>query len=109
MDPRAIGRVYFCVICIYAVIGVVLLLLTNPTLLLKISTNIYNWALGFSCWHTIAVSTTLLPAKLRPSLVRRAGLAAAGAYFLCIATLSTAALLKDDDVAQLISRLRSMF
>jgi hypothetical protein len=109
VDPRAIGRVYFAVLCVYAGLGLVLLLLTTPTALLKISTNIYNWALGFSCWHTIAVNSILLPKELRPSLLRRAGLAATGVFFLFIAWLSTAALTKDKDIGPLIEAVRSIF
>ena len=109
MDPGAIRWVYFGVLCVYAAFGLALLLLTNPTLLLKISTNIYNWALGFSCWHTIAVGTILLPKELRPSLARRTGLAAAGAFFVFIAALSTSALFKDPEVAALLERMGSIF
>jgi hypothetical protein len=109
VDPRAIGRVYFIVLCVYATFGITLLLLAEATALLKISTNIYNWALGFSCWHTIAVGTFLLPKELRPSLLRRCGLFAAGLYFLCIACLSTAALTSDKDIAPLIERVKGLF
>jgi hypothetical protein len=109
VDPRAIGRVYFIVLCVYATFGITLLLLAEATALLKISTNIYNWALGFSCWHTIAVGTFLLPKELRPSLLRRCGLFAAGLYFLCIACLSTAALTSDKDIAPLIERMKGLF
>lgn len=93
LDPRAIGPLYFRVLCVYAVCGLVLLCLTQPILLLKISTNVYNYALGFSCFHTIAVSTTLLPRELRPTVARRTLLGLAGVFFLTIALLSTYAML----------------
>ena len=91
VDPRNISKVYFGVLCVYAAAGIVLLLSARPTTLLVISTNIYNYALGISCWHTIAVNSVLLPNELKPSVGRRALLAAAGTFFLMIAVLSTIA------------------
>jgi hypothetical protein len=49
----------------------------------------YNYALGFSCWHVIAVNRSLLPKPLRPSLWRQAGLALAGCFFTVIAVIAT--------------------
>jgi hypothetical protein len=94
LDPRLISKVYFRVLCVYATCGLVLLFFTSPGALLKISTNIYNYALGFSCFHTIAISTTLLPHELRPSVLRRTLLGFAGLFFLVIAGLSTYAMLR---------------
>jgi hypothetical protein len=95
VDPREIGKVYFRVLCVYGGFGLVLLMLTSPGLLLKISTNIYNYALGFSCWHTIVVNTRLLPKELQPSLARRSLVAAAGVFFVVIAVLSTYGLIHE--------------
>ena len=95
LDPRSIGKVYFRVLCVYGTCGLLLLTLTTPGMLLKISTNLYNYALGFSCFHVIAVSTTLLPRDLRPSVLRRCALGSAGVFFLVIAVLSTYAMRQD--------------
>lgn len=94
VDPREIGKVYFRVLCIYGAIGLMLLIFTTPGTLLKVSTNIYNYALGFSCFHVLAVSRTLLPKELQPSAARRTALACAGVFFLVIAALSSYAFLK---------------
>ena len=91
VDPQHISKVYFGVLCVYAAAGIVLLLSARPTTLLVISTNIYNYALGISCWHTIAVNSVLLPGELKPSIGRRVLLGAAGTFFLMIAVLSTIA------------------
>jgi len=95
MDTRAIGPLYFGVLCIYGICGLLLLaLVPSPDQLLKISTNIYNYALGFSCFHVILISTQLMPQQLRPSLLRRCMLGSAGVFFLLIAGLSTYAMFK---------------
>lgn len=89
MESRHIGRFYFGVLCVYSVLGLTMLTLVDATRLLIWSTNIYNYALGISCWHTIAVNRLLLPAPLRPGLFRCLGLFLAGAFFVLIAVLTT--------------------
>ncbi len=88
-STKDIGRFYFLVLLGYFAFGLVMLLLIKGDRLLIWSTNIYNYALGFSCWHTVVVNTALLPRDLRPSWLRRLGLVAAGAFFLIIAVLTT--------------------
>ena len=95
VDPKEIGRVYFRVLCVYGIVGLVLLLLAQPIMLLKMSTNIYNYALGFSCFHAVAINSTLLPEPLKPSLLRRGLLVASGLFFSVIAVLSTVALVQE--------------
>ena len=88
-DPRSIHYVYFSALAVYAVLGIILLLLEPPVTLLFIATLLMNFALGFSCWHTLAVNLVLLPAQLRPGWVARIGLFLAGLFFLAVALLST--------------------
>lgn len=88
-DPRHIGRLYFGVLCVYAALGLLMLTVLNGDRLLVWSTMIYNYALGFSCWHTLVVNLTLLPRELRPNWFARIGLLLAGVYFSAIAILST--------------------
>jgi hypothetical protein len=89
LDPKAIRYVYFGVLSIYAVFGLVMLSLAAPDKLLTIATTIYNFALGISCWHTLAVNSFLLPPKLRPHMLIRLGLFVSGAFFLFIAIVSS--------------------
>ena len=89
VDPRHIGKLYFGVLCCYAVFSMIMLLFVPGELLLKVATNIFNYALGFSCWHALAVNLTLLPRELRPGWFVRIGLFLGGAFFLTIAGLTT--------------------
>lgn len=88
-DPRHIGRLYFGVLCVYATFGLTMLVLTSGGNLLVWSTMLYNYVLGFSCWHVLAVNTVLLPRDLRPGLLRRTGLLLGGVFFVAIAVLTT--------------------
>lgn len=88
-DTRHIGRLYFGVLCVYAAFGLTMLVLTTGGNLLVWSTMLYNYVLGFSCWHVLLVNTLLLPRAVRPGLLRRVGLVLAGAFFIGIAMLTT--------------------
>src|SRR5205823_4318352 len=67
LEPRMIKYVYFGVLVSYAVLGIGMLAwLEQPGMLLKIATNFYNVAFGFSCWHVLALNLILLPKELRP-------------------------------------------
>lgn len=92
-DPSHIGRLYFTVLCCYASFGFIALTFFKPNTLIEIAGNFYNYALGFSCWHTIGVNTILLPKELRPSWFTRIALFLAGAFFLAMAVFSTIAIL----------------
>lgn len=88
-NPKSIGKFYFAMLCIYAAFGMVMLLLVPGDVLLKRIGIIYNFALGFSCWHTLAVNIILLPRELRPGWFRRVMLVLAGAFFFTIGLVST--------------------
>jgi hypothetical protein len=88
-DTRDIGRFYFVVLCVYAAFGLIMLNFTKGDRLLVWATNIYNYALGISCFHVVVVNTMLLPRELKPHWLRRAALIAAGTFFMTIAVLTT--------------------
>ncbi len=88
LPPQAIRYVYFGVLSIYATFGMIMLSLQQPETLLIIATTIYNFALGFSCWHTVWLNSVLLPHELRPHWLVRVALILAGTFFLAIATVS---------------------
>jgi hypothetical protein len=88
LPPEAIKYVFFAVLAGYIVFGVLMIYVGEPEKLLKIATNIMNFALGFSCLHTIYINTSLLPRVLRPNWFIRISLFLSGAYFLTLATIT---------------------
>jgi hypothetical protein len=90
LDTRAIGKVYFGVLVCYGLFGIfVLAAFPEPGLLVQVATLIYNYALGFSCLHTLAVNMMLLPRELRPGWFVRIAMTLAGLFFLFVAVLTT--------------------
>ena len=92
LDPSRIRIVYFKVLAGYAVFGLIMLSVAPPLELLKIATNIFNYALGVSCFHTLAVNVTLLPPELRPGWAMRIGMFLAGSFFTLLAIVTTLSL-----------------
>lgn len=88
LDPEFIRHVYFRVLMVYGGFGIMMLWLNKPTGLIKIATLAYNFALGFSCLHTLAVNTFLLPKELRPNWIVRTGLVLAGSFFILLGTIA---------------------
>jgi hypothetical protein len=88
-DPKRIRTLYFAALCGYAAFGLVSLSLWNPVQLLKWAGAIYNAALGFSCWHVLAVNLILLPRELRPNWFNRIGLVLGGLFFTALFVLSS--------------------
>jgi hypothetical protein len=88
-DTNLIGWLYFSVLCAYTIFGVITLSFERPTTLLQIAATIYNYALGFSCIHVLAVNLILLPKELRPNWFIRIGLVLAAGYFLLLAVITT--------------------
>jgi hypothetical protein len=100
LNPRDIKYVYFFVLLIYMIGGVITLWVNKPLGLVTIATMIYNFALGISCWHVLAINLVLLPKPLRPGWFVRLGLILAGLYFTVLATL--AAMQKFPDLVELL-------
>jgi hypothetical protein len=88
LDPEYIRYVYFLVLMVYSVLGIATLWLNTPTDLIKIATLIYNFALGFSCFHVLAVNTVLLPRPLRPNVLVRIGLVLGGIFFTLLGAIA---------------------
>jgi hypothetical protein len=92
-DPHRIRWLYFGAVCTYAAFGLTALTLWNPLQLLKWATCIYNAAMGFSCFHVLAVNTILLPREIRPNWFIRIGLVIGGLFFSALSLISTLNLL----------------
>ena len=89
LETHKIRYVYFTVLCCYACFGLVALSFERPGRLLLYATMIYNYALGFSCWHTLGVNLTMLPRELRPGWFVRIGMVLAGFFFFALAIFTT--------------------
>ncbi len=88
LDPKHIRVVYFSVLLCYMGVGLVLLSFGKPLGLLKVATLIMNFALGFSCLHTLVINLTLLPKGIRPGWFARIGMLLAGVFFFALATIT---------------------
>lgn len=88
MESGAIRYVYFAVLAVYCVFGLVMLSMAKPLQLLMLAGMIYNFALGFSSWHTLWLNNLLLPKPLRPGWFMSLGLFTSGLFFWSVASLS---------------------
>lgn len=88
VEPKHIRYVYFAVLTVYATFGMIMLTLGKPVTLLLIATTIFNFALGFSCWHTLWLNLVLLPQQIRPGWFARISLFLSGCFFWTVATIS---------------------
>ncbi len=87
-DASKIRKLYFTVLGCYAVVALIMLgLIPKPSALLAIAGFVYNFALGFSCWHVIRINTKLLPPELRPGWGPRIGLVLTGIFFWTVGIL----------------------
>lgn len=89
LKTTAIKKVYFWVLMCYGGFGLLMLSIGEPKTLLTTATLILNYALGFSCFHTLAVNLVLLPRELRPNWFIRITLVLGGLFFTALSTLST--------------------
>jgi len=88
IEPRHVLRVYYGFLAGYVVMSAGFLMFASPLWLIIVAANVNNFALGMSCFHTLAVNVRLLPRELRPRLVSRCALGASGAYFLSLAAVT---------------------
>jgi hypothetical protein len=76
-----VRRVYYTVLAIAVLWGVLALRLAQPIFLLQLSANIHGIMFVVCGLHLLYVNTRLLPAALRPSLGRRLGLLALVVFY----------------------------
>ncbi len=88
MEPSRIRQIYFRVLVGWVSFSLIMLWLNPPDQLIKFATIGFNCALGFSCWHTLAINTLLLPRPLRPRWWSRTGLVLAGIFFTLLGSFS---------------------
>ncbi len=87
MSGHQIKYVYYGILLLYGVWGLVALTYFKPLQIAIISAVLMNVALGFSALHTLYVNRTLLPPQLRPNWFMQAGTAFCGLFFLSISAV----------------------
>jgi Mn2+/Fe2+ NRAMP family transporter len=97
LEGNKVRYVYFALLTAYLIWGLVILVWTGdkPLVIVKASTVIMNFALGFTALHTLAVNQLLLPRELRPGWIGRIGVACCAIFFIGIAILALPQALKD--------------
>jgi hypothetical protein len=73
--------VYYVVLGVVSLWGIIALRLTQPIILLALSANMAGIVTVVSSLHLLYVNTTLLPVELRPSLGRRLALVALALFY----------------------------
>ena len=96
LGPGKIRYVYFGVLVGYGLLGLTMLLvMPEPKKLIEVAGVIFNFALGFSCWHVTVLNGILLPPKLRPHWLVRIGLSLVGLFFFSVGSIALFKLLSD--------------
>jgi hypothetical protein len=91
VDEHKVKYVYYAILAVYCIWGLAALRLTpNPLVLAVASGVMWNFALGFTALHTLALVRTLLPRELRPGLLECAGLVACAVFYLGISGFAMA-------------------
>lgn len=91
VDEHHVNYVYYAILSVYLLWGLAALHVTpNPIVLAIASGVMWNFALGFTAIHTLAVVRTLLPAPLRPGLLECLGLAACAVFYIGISAIALA-------------------
>jgi hypothetical protein len=88
-DVRA---VYYAVLAVVVLWGIVALRLAQPFLLLQISANMAGFVFVIASLHLLYVNTRLLPEHIRPPMWRRVGLVAMSIFYGFFVTRSAMAL-----------------
>ena len=89
LGPGKIRHLYFGVLVGYGLLGFTMLsLLPEPKALIEAAGVIYNFALGFSCWHVTVLNGMLLPRELRPNWFIRFGLILVGLFFSSVGAIA---------------------
>ena len=84
-DVRA---VYYTVLAVLVVWGIIALRLAQPIVLLKIGANVAGAVFVIAAPHLLYVNTRILPPHVRPPLWRRLALAAMAVFYAFFVTLS---------------------
>ncbi len=90
LQGHQVKYVYYGLMAVYIGFGmIVLICVRNPLEMVKVSSIIFNYALGFSALHTLVVNCTLLPPALRPGMRMRAALVLTCVFFTTVSVIAT--------------------
>jgi len=99
LGPSKIRYLYFGVLVGYGLLGLTMLaVMPEPDNLIKVAGIIYNFALGFSCWHVTVLNTILLPKQLRPHILIKIGLCLVGVFFTTVGAIALYKMIVDSKV-----------
>jgi hypothetical protein len=88
VDTHKVKYVYYAILSVYFVWGLLALGLTPNPLVLAIASGVmWNFALGFTALHVLAVIHRLMPRELRPGIFWQLALLACAAFYFTISTL----------------------
>lgn len=73
--------IYYSVLAIIVVWGIIALRLTQPLILLQLGANVAGAVCAFSALHILRINTRLLPEPLRPPLWRKIALVCAAVFY----------------------------
>jgi hypothetical protein len=90
-DVRA---VYYAVLVVVVVWGIIALRLVQPVALLLIGANVAGAVLVITSLHLLYINTRLLPVHVRPPMWRRVALVAMSLFYAFFVTLSVGSLLR---------------
>ena len=89
-DVRA---VYYLVLAVIVVWGIIALRLAPPIVLLQLAANVASAVMVVASLHLLYINTRLLPVELRPPMWRRAALVATALFYVFFVTLSVRSVL----------------
>jgi len=89
LDGNQVKYVYYLLLLLYCIWGLVALKLTPDPLLLTIASGVFlNFGMGFSSLHVLWVTTFLMPREVRPPLVMRIGLVCCATFYISISCIA---------------------
>jgi hypothetical protein len=87
MSPDKVRYIYYGILAMYGVWGLIALTLFDPLQIAKIAGVLMNIALGWSALHSVYVNRMLLPRELQSPLVMQLGTLACGVFFITISMI----------------------
>jgi hypothetical protein len=89
LEGNRVKCVYYLLLLIYGLWGLVALKVTPDPLVLTIASGVLlNFGMGFSALHVLWVTTCLMPRELRPPVAMRVGLVCCSVFYIGISCIA---------------------